>query len=77
MKLTPQKAVRTPTRPDASRHRPADAAYIAALVIASGLSQAAAAARIGVGRRTLVDWLAGKPYPYAAQFALERLPPGI
>lgn len=51
-----------------------DPAYIRGLVEQSGMSQKQAAASIGVGHRTLVDWLGGKiKWSYPAQYALECL----
>ncbi len=51
-----------------------DPAYIRSLVEQSGMSQKQAAASIGVGQRTLVDWLGGKiKWSYPAQYALECL----
>lgn len=61
--------------PDATRYNP-DPGYLRDLIAKSGLSQLAAARRIGVEGRTLRYWLADpqrqKP-PYSAVFALECL----
>lgn len=64
--------------PDAVRHRP-DPAYVAELIELAKqrnkmTSQAAVAARIGVGLATLKEWKAGTAtIGYPAQYALERL----
>ena len=60
-------------RPDATHHNPAPA-RLRALVDASGLSQRAAAQRIGISERVMRYYLAGdRPAPYPVQFALESL----
>jgi len=64
-------------RPDARLHRSGDGAYLRRLVRESGFSPEAAAARIGVGARTMRHWLADNPFPYSAQYALERLARGV
>lgn len=63
-------------QPDASRYRP-DPAYLRELIAASGLSQRQAAFRIGIGERTMRQYLAttGRhdKAPYPVQYALECL----
>lgn len=59
--------------PDASRHDPRPD-YLRALVAASGLSQRAAAQRIGISERVMRYYLAGdRPAPYPVQYAMESL----
>lgn len=63
--------------PDASNYN-ASPEYIRKLVEAAqqrhSLSQRKVADLIGVGRTTLMDWMAGKSrWPYHAQYALEAL----
>jgi DNA transposition AAA+ family ATPase len=63
-------------KPDFSKHNP-DPEYIRSLVVASGLSQVAAARQIGISDRTMRHYLAGQyAVPYPVQFALERLVTG-
>lgn len=51
-----------------------DPDHIRKLIDATGMTQKEAAAAIGVGHRTLVDWLGGKiKWSYPAQYALECL----
>lgn len=64
-------------KPDASNHNP-DPAYLRGLLARAGLSQRAAARRIGISDRVmryyLTDESAGyRPAPYPVQFALEAL----
>ena len=59
--------------PDSGKYNP-DPTYLRQLLTASGLSRVEAAERIGVSPRTMRAWLAGdEAFPYAAQYALERL----
>lgn len=59
--------------PDASKHAPAPA-NVRALVRATGLTQNALAARIGIDPRAIRHWLAGKyEMPYTTQYCLEAL----
>ncbi len=65
--------------PDATQHNP-DPLYLRELLHKAGLSQEQAADRIGIGRRTMRQYLAAresaKRYsaaPYPVQFALEAL----
>lgn len=63
--------------PDATLHDPRPE-YLRALLKQAGLSQRAAARRIGVSERMLRYYLAPdeadhRPAPYTVQFALERL----
>jgi len=65
-------------RPDASRHDPSPD-YLRALIARAGLSQRAAARRIGISERMMRYYLADagtpahRPAPYTVQYALERL----
>ena len=63
-------------KPDASRHKP-DPAYLRGLVASSGMSQRAAAERLGISPRLLRYYLSmgadNRPAPYLVQYALERL----
>jgi hypothetical protein len=66
-------------QPDASQHNPAPE-YLRALVERSGLSQRAAAQRIGVSERVMRYYLAepgvtarSAEAPYPVQYALEAL----
>lgn len=64
-------------KPDAALHKP-DAAYMRELVKASGLSQAEAAAAIGISERAMRNYLSTaketfRPAPYATQYTLEQL----
>jgi transcriptional regulator with XRE-family HTH domain len=64
-------------RPDASKHDPRPE-YLRALLDRAGLSQRAAARRIGVSERVMRYYLADeaadyRPAPYIVQFALESL----
>jgi transcriptional regulator with XRE-family HTH domain len=60
-------------RPDPSTLT-SDPEYIRGLLERAGMSQRAAARAIGVNERTMRAWLAGQyPWPYTAQYALERL----
>jgi transposase len=65
-------------QPDASQHNPAPE-YLRALVERSGLSQRAAAQRIGVSERVMRYYLAAegsdgwRAAPYTVQYALEAL----
>jgi transcriptional regulator with XRE-family HTH domain len=65
-------------KPDASRHDPRPE-YLRALVEQAGLTQRAAAQRIGVSERLLRYYLASdgaaeqRVAPYPVQFALEQL----
>lgn len=63
--------------PDASKHDPRPE-YLRALLQQAGLSQRAAARRIGISDRVMRYYLAGesagyRPAPYPVQFALEAL----
>ena len=62
--------------PDATRHNP-DPAYLRGLLTRAGLSQNAAARRIGISTRMMRYYLAtgetGRTAPYLMQFALEAL----
>lgn len=58
--------------PDAALHRP-DRDYILRLLRATGMSRSEVAARLGVHRNTLVNWIATGRIPYADQYALEAL----
>lgn len=63
--------------PDASKHDPRPE-YLRALLKQAGVSQRAAARRIGISDRVMRYYLAGKsagyrPAPYPVQFALEAL----
>jgi len=63
--------------PDASKHNPRPE-YLRALLQQAGLSQRAAARRIGISDRVLRYYLAAesadhRPAPYPVQFALEAL----
>jgi transcriptional regulator with XRE-family HTH domain len=61
-------------KPDASKHNP-DPAYLRSLIEAAGLSQRAAAIKIGITDRTMRYYLSGeRDAPYSVQFALENLP---
>lgn len=65
------------SRPDATRHNP-DPAYLRGLLSAAGISQRAAARRIGVSERVMRYYLSPKsadyrPAPYVVQYALECL----
>lgn len=65
-------------KPDASRHDPRPE-YLRALVADAGLTQRAAAERIGISARLLRYYLADETVidrriaPYPVQFALEQL----
>lgn len=64
-------------KPDASKHNP-DPAYLRGLLSRAGLSQRAAAERIGVSERMMRYYLAPtgadhRPAPYTVQFALEAM----
>lgn len=64
-------------QPDASKHDPRPE-YLRALLKQAGLSQRAAARRIGISDRVMRYYLAGesagyRPAPYPVQFALEAL----
>lgn len=63
-------------KPDASKHNP-DPLYLRQLVEQSGLSQRECARRIGIGERTMRQYLASSgrcdQAPYPVQFALEAL----
>jgi transcriptional regulator with XRE-family HTH domain len=66
--------------PDATKHNPSPD-YLRALLDRAGVSQRAAARRIGVSERVmryyLADEAAGyRPAPYPVQFALEALAAG-
>lgn len=64
--------------PDAGKHNP-DPAYLRSLIERSGLSQRAAADRIGIGERVMRAYLADRSRstsqaaPYPVQYALEML----
>lgn len=63
--------------PDASKHDPRQE-YLRALLQQAGLSQRAAARRIGISDRVMRYYLADesagyRPAPYPVQFALEAL----
>lgn len=67
-------------KPDASLHNP-DPAYLRGLLDQAGLSQRAAAERIGISERMMRYYLAPagadhRPAPYTVQFALESLAAG-
>ena len=64
--------------PDSTKHDPRPE-YLRALLAAAGVSQRAAARRIGISERMMRYYLAGesadhRPAPYVVQFALESLP---
>jgi hypothetical protein len=65
-------------KPDASRHDPRPE-YLRALLAAAGLSQRAAAERIGISERLMRYYLAPETAddrrvaPYPVQYALEQL----
>lgn len=60
-------------KPDARKHNP-NPKYLRSLIEAAGLSQRAAAERIGIGDRLLRYYLSGeREAPYPVQFALECL----
>ncbi|WP_219097556.1 hypothetical protein [Pseudomonas sp. UMAB-40] len=64
-------------RPDKSLHNP-DAVYMRALVKASGLTQAKAAADIDISERAMRNYLSQdpakfRPAPYAVQYTLEQM----
>lgn len=70
-------------KPDATRHDPRPE-YLRALLDEAGLSQRAAARQIGIGERTMRQYLAGSRRlvdgreipclaPYPVQYALENL----
>lgn len=64
-------------KPDATRHDPRPE-YIRALIEQAGLSQRAAATRIGVSYRMMRYYCAQdgadqRPAPYLVQYALEQL----
>lgn len=62
-----------PDAPDASKHN-TDAAYVASVISATGMSQRACAARIGISHATLKNWIAGvNEWPYTAQYTIECL----
>lgn len=62
-------------KPDAIHHNPSPD-YLRELIARAGLSQRGAAARLGMGERTMRDYLAGKSTcPYTVQYCLERLTP--
>jgi transcriptional regulator with XRE-family HTH domain len=66
--------------PDASKHDPRPE-YLRALLQQAGLSQRAAARRIGISERMMRYYLAAdeadhRPAPYPVQFALEALARG-
>lgn len=68
-------------KPDAALHKP-DASYMRELVKASGMSQADAAAAIGVSERAMRNYLSNaketfRPAPYATQYTLEQLAANI
>jgi DNA-binding transcriptional regulator YiaG len=51
-----------------------DPAHIRQLIASTGMTQKEAAASLGVGHRTIGDWLGGKiKWSYPAQYALECL----
>lgn len=51
-----------------------DPAHIRQLIASTGMTQKEAAAALGVGHRTIGDWLGGKiKWSYPAQYALECL----
>lgn len=62
--------------PDATQYNP-DPTYLRSLIARSGLSQRQCAFRIGIGERTMRQYLATSgrqdAAPYAVQFALEAL----
>ncbi len=59
--------------PDAAE-RNSSTDYLRDLIRRAGLSQQAAARKIGYSPRSMREWLSGEtPAPYAAQFALECL----
>lgn len=62
--------------PDATQYNP-DPAYLRELIARSGLSQRQAAFRIGIGERSMRQYLATSgrqdAAPYCVQFALEAL----
>lgn len=62
--------------PDARLHNP-NPVYLRELLARAGLSQAAAAARLGVNPRTMRSYLADgasrAPASYVVQYALEQL----
>jgi hypothetical protein len=61
--------------PDATTYNP-DAAYLRDMIAKTGLSQRAAAERIGVSARSMRDYLNpthDSRAPYPVQFALEML----
>lgn len=61
-------------KPDSENHNPAPE-YLRGLVDSAGLSQRAAAHRIGVSERVMRYYLAGeREAPYPVQFTLECLP---
>ena len=71
-----QCAVRT--TPSVAYHNP-DPAYLRGLLARAGLTQAEAAARLGISARLMRMYLAPRevkthqPCPYAVQYCLERL----
>lgn len=64
--------------PDANQYN-ADPVYLRSLIERAGLSQRAAAKRIGVGERAMRSYLSDRsnvtaqPAPYPVQYALEML----
>ena len=61
-------------KPDASSAHEATPEYLRSLIERSGLSQHAAARRLGVSLRAMRYWIeGGRPCPYTAQFCLEAL----
>ncbi|WEN13697.1 hypothetical protein PY254_10610 [Rhodanobacter sp. AS-Z3] len=66
-------------KPDAHHHNP-DPAYLRGLLARARLSQAAAAALLGVNPRTMRSYLANDasraPASYVVQYALEQLAAG-
>jgi DNA-binding transcriptional regulator YiaG len=60
-------------KPDISKHRPNDAAYVRKLLDKAGVSQREAARILGVTDRAMRFWCAGETIPYTVQFALECL----
>ena len=63
----------TRVKPDARLYGGASVERLRELHARTGLSQAAAAVRLGVGLRTYERWMAAGDMPYPAQFALEAL----
>ena len=61
-------------RPPDIAQRNSSPEYLRALLVRAGLSQRAAARALGVGERTMRDWVLGKSrMPYPAQYVLEAL----